>query len=393
MMKVSNSLKTLITVLIINILSWYEFVIYIALSPIIATIFFPNLALQTSLFYTLLIASFTLIARIGGGLFFGKIADNDSKRKSLMYSVILMSIATLCIAVLPTYATIGYASLLLLVIVRLIQAFCIGGEFGSSIAFLMQIAPHKRVGLYGAIPMVGMGIGILFASVTSIILSYFPVESVHNWGWRVPFLITGSLGVVSLYLRKGSKKNSNSQTKSTFSIKQYRGEIISSIAIFSCSMLHLYLFCILIKAVMLSNDIKLPSILYISNIITFIIFAFVGGILSQYKLCKWIFIANIIVLPIYTVLIFVFHCSELLVLASLSVGILQGIIPKILYDKLPKQHLTTSLSLVNNLTAVIFGSILVVVLQHLSIYSLVVASFGLMILTLLSVVKQARIKL
>ncbi len=388
-MIVSHSFKTVLTVLTINILSWYEFVIYIALAPIIATIFFPNLELQKSLFYTLLIASLTFIARIAGGLFFGKMADNDSKRKSLMYSVVLMSVATLCIAILPTYKSIGYHWLYLitlpLIAIRLVQAFCIGGEFGSSIAFLMQIAPAKRVGLYGSIPMVGMGIGILLASITSIILNYFPAESVYSFGWRVSFLITGSLGVMSLYLRKGGKKNLTNQTKVAFSVKQYKKEIISSIGIFSCSMFHLYLFCILIKAVMLSYNTQLPSVLYIANIITFVVFALVGGMLSQYRYAKQIFIINIILLPIYSILIFTFYNTNFLILASLSVGILQGIIPKMLYDKLPKQYLTTSLSLVNNLTAVIFGSILVVVLQHFSMYGLVVMGFVLMVVTLLSV--------
>jgi MFS family permease len=391
-MIVSHSFKTVLTILTINILSWYEFVIYIALSPIIATIFFPSFELQKSLFYTLLIASFTFIARIGGGLFFGKIADNDSKRKSLMYSVILMSIATVCIAILPTYKSIGYTSLLLLIAIRLVQAFCIGGEFGSSIAFLMQIAPQKRVGLYGSIPMVGMGIGILLASLTSMFLSYFPIENVHNWGWRVPFLITGSLGVVSLYLRKDGKKNLTNQTKVAFSVKQYTKEIISRIGVFSCSMFHLYLFCILVKAVMFSHSIQLPSVLYTTNIITFVVFTLVGGVLSQHKYSKWVFVINIILLPFYTFLIFILQQYNFLMLASISVGMLQGMIPKILYNTLPKQYLTTNLSLVNNLTAVIFGSALVVVLQHFSMYGLVIVSLGLMVFSIYTFLIKPSIK-
>ena len=239
--------------------------------------------------------------------------------------------------------------------------------------------------------MIGMGIGILLASVTSMSLSYFPAEFVYSSGWRIPFLITGFLGVVSLYLRK-SKKSAGSQVKLAFNIKQYKKEVISSIGIFSCSMFHLYLFCILIKAVMLSHNTQLPSVLYIANIITFVVFALVGGMLSQYRYAKQIFIINIILLPIYSILIFTFYNTNFLILASLSVGILQGIIPKMLYDKLPKQYLTTSLSLVNNLTAVIFGSALVVVLQHFSIYGLVIVGLGLMGLTLWSVTKYTRIK-
>lgn len=374
----NKNFKSITTVIVINILSWYEFAIYITLSPIIAKLFFPvNFELQKSPFYTLLIASLTFVARIIGGLFFGRMADRESKSKALMYSVILMSIATISIAFLPSHESIGYSSLAILICIRLIQAFCLGGEFGSSIAYLMQIAPHKRIGLYGAIPMVGMGIGLLFANITSYIINSLPKEFIYDFGWKIPFLIAGLSGVVSLYLRKNSRKIITNQTKAVLNIKQHRKEISWSIGIFSCSMFHLYLFCILIKVVMLSHNVRISNLLYILIILTFIIFAFVGGTLSENKYCKQIFIVNILLLPLYTILVFIFHYTNILILASISVGILQGMIPKMLYNNLPKQYLATTLSLVNNLTAVIFGSALVVVLQHFSVYSLVIASLGL----------------
>lgn len=383
-----QNLKSLITVLVVNVLSWCEFIIYVELSPIIAKVFFPNLGLQKSLFMTLLVTSFAFLARIAGGMFFGRMADKKGSGGALMYSVILMSIATVCIALLPSYQSIGIMSVVFLTLIRLLQAFCIGGEFGSSIAFLMQIAPKNKTGIYGALPMFGMGIGVIFASLIALILKYLPQEFVYTFGWKIPFLITGSLGLVSLYLRK-NKQTQPSTNSERFSIKNNLGKIISSISLFACSMFHAYLFCLLVKTICLSNNIQLQNEFYIFGIASLMIFSLLGGKIAHFKYWHYVFYISIILMPIFTFFIFVKQNIYLLGLAAGVTGLVHGMIPKILYDNLPKHHLTTSLSLINNLTAVIFGSSLIVILQPLSIKWLFITSIFVCIVTMFGVYKHS----
>lgn len=185
-----------------NFVEWYDFVLYGLFSTTIAKVFFPQSDAATGLLATLAIFGVSFFARPLGGFVFGQIADRVGRRTSLLLSVLLMSVATLALGLLPGAAQIGIAAPILLLVFRLTQALAAGGEYGSSTSYMVEFAPDHQRGRYASITPVwsyiGSFVGILVSLV--VILTTTP-EQLASWGWRVPFLVAAPLGLLGLYLR------------------------------------------------------------------------------------------------------------------------------------------------------------------------------------------------
>jgi MFS family permease len=138
-----------------------------------------------------------------GGLFFGFYADRKGRKAALQLIMFVMTVAIAVIAFAPTYATIGLFAPMLIVIGRLLQGFATGGEFASSTAFLIEVAPAGRRGVYGSLQMVGQGLSILLGTLAGMLVAgVFSVEALHDWAWRLPFFAGLLIGPVGLYVRR-----------------------------------------------------------------------------------------------------------------------------------------------------------------------------------------------
>ena len=130
------------------------------------------------------------------------IADKFGRKLSLIISVLLMAIPTSCIGLLPTYESVGIAAPIILTIIRLIQGLALGGGFSACIAFTIEHAPKDKKGFAGSASLVGMGMGILAGvGITYVLTEIIGQENFNSWGWRIPFIASILIALISLYMR------------------------------------------------------------------------------------------------------------------------------------------------------------------------------------------------
>ncbi|MEN1968892.1 MFS transporter [Lentibacillus sp. N15] len=185
-----------------SFVEFYDFAIYGYFATVISVNFFPSDSQIVSLLATFAAFAAAFLIRPLGAIIFGHYGDKVGRKSSLSMAVILMGISTLVIGLVPTHEQIGVLAPVLLVIARLLQGLSAGGEWGGSATFIVEYAPSDRRGMYGSWVQVsafgGMLAGSAIGALTGIVMSE---EMLNNWGWRIPFLFGGVLGVVGLYLR------------------------------------------------------------------------------------------------------------------------------------------------------------------------------------------------
>jgi MFS transporter, MHS family, proline/betaine transporter len=186
-----------------NVLEWYDFSVYAFVAVIIARKFFPQGSEVIGLLSTFLTFGLGFLARPLGGIILGRVGDTHGRKTALLITIALMAIGTVLVGILPTYAAIGVAAPVLLVVARLMQGFSAGGEWGSSTAYIVEWAPQGKRGLYGSFQQMSVVTGLLLGSaVAALFNTILTPEQMDSWGWRVPFLLGGILGPVGLWMRR-----------------------------------------------------------------------------------------------------------------------------------------------------------------------------------------------
>ncbi|MFE9065281.1 MFS transporter [Streptomyces violaceusniger] len=181
---------------------WFDWAAYAYLAGTVATVFFPAENGTTGLLAVFGVFAVSFGIRPIGALVFGPLGDRIGRKRTLSLVIFMMSGATLTIGLLPGYAAIGVAAPVLLVILRLIQGFAAGGEFGSAASFLAESAPRRRRGFGVSWLEVGSLLGFLAGSFVYLLLSTgLDEDQLTAWGWRVPFLVSAPLGVIGFIIR------------------------------------------------------------------------------------------------------------------------------------------------------------------------------------------------
>jgi metabolite-proton symporter len=184
-------------------LEWYDFFIYgTAAALVFNQLFFPSFdpLVGTLLAFTTYAVGF--IARPLGGVVFGHYGDRVGRKNVLVVTLLLMGIATFVIGLLPTYATIGVWAPVLLVVLRFLQGLGLGGEWGGAVLMTLESGDPARRGLNASWPQVGVPVGLLLANgVLSLMGAVTGDGAFLAWGWRVPFLLSGLLVLVGLWIR------------------------------------------------------------------------------------------------------------------------------------------------------------------------------------------------
>jgi len=196
--------KVALTSLAGTSIEWYDFFLYgTAAAVVFPRAFFP----QDLPAMVLLIISFStfavgFIARPVGGLIFGHFGDRVGRKHTLVVALMMMGTATTLIGLLPTYATIGVAAPLLLVLLRFIQGLAIGGQWGGAMLLVTESAPADKRGWYGAYAQAGAPVGVILANLAFIGVSMnMTDEAFMAWGWRLPFIASIALIMISLYVQ------------------------------------------------------------------------------------------------------------------------------------------------------------------------------------------------
>ena len=186
-----------------NVVEWYDFALYGYMAGILSTLFFPGEDQLASLIATYGVFAAGFLMRPLGSGFFGWLGDTVGRSQTMLISVMMMALPTVLLGCLPTYATVGVWAPVLLVAIRLIQGLSVGGEFSSSVAYLVETAPDGKRGFSGSWANTGSMVGMLLGSgIAAATTSIFSEATVHDWGWRLPFLIGGLIGGISIMLRR-----------------------------------------------------------------------------------------------------------------------------------------------------------------------------------------------
>ncbi|NMZ07923.1 MFS transporter [Pseudomonas proteolytica] len=185
-----------------NFVEWFDYAAYGYLATVIALTFFPQTDKATGLLATFAVFALSFFVRPLGGLVWGHFGDKYGRRSALSWSILIMSISTFCIGILPTYNHIGLWAPALLLLIRLFQGFSASGEYAGASAFLAEYAPEGKRGLYTSIVPASTAAGLLFGAVfVAGLHSWMSVEDLHSRGWRLPFLLAAPFGLVGRYIR------------------------------------------------------------------------------------------------------------------------------------------------------------------------------------------------
>ncbi|MFJ3553159.1 MULTISPECIES: MFS transporter [Streptomyces] len=185
-----------------NAMEWFDFGIYAYLAGTIGRVFFPSGSDTAQLLSSFATFAVAFLVRPLGGMVFGPMGDKVGRKKVLALTMILMAIGTAAIGLLPTYAAVGFWSPLLLILFRLLQGFSTGGEYGGASTFIAEYAPDKRRGYFGSFLELGTLAGYTGAAgLVTALTAWLGNDTMDAWGWRIPFLVAGPLGIVGVYLR------------------------------------------------------------------------------------------------------------------------------------------------------------------------------------------------
>jgi len=194
--------KVIIASFIGNFVEWFDYAVYGYLATTIATVFFPDGNHTAALLSTYALFAISFVVRPIGGFFWGGLGDRVGRKNALAFSIVIMSGATFCIGLLPSYHAVGLLSPALLLLVRIVQGFSAAGEYAGSSAFLVEYAPPSKRGRYAAVVPASTASGLLFGSLLAAVMSAtLSTDQIHSWGWRVPFLLAAPMGLIGRYIR------------------------------------------------------------------------------------------------------------------------------------------------------------------------------------------------
>ena len=195
--------RVIMSSLVGTTIEWYDFFLYGSAAALVFNrLFFPSYDPITGTLLAFATYALGFVARPVGGIVFGHFGDRIGRKRLLMLSLILMGVATILIGLLPTYSQIGIWAPIALIVLRLVQGFAVGGEWGGAVLMVAEHGDSARRGFWASWPQAGVAAGSLLA--TGILALMAGVQSEADfldWGWRIPFLLSAVLVVVGFYIR------------------------------------------------------------------------------------------------------------------------------------------------------------------------------------------------
>ena len=195
--------KVVFASLVGTAVEWYDFFLYgSAAALVFGALFFPESDPVTGTLLAFGTYALGFVARPLGGVVFGHFGDRVGRKKMLVVALMMMGIATFAIGLLPTYATIGLAAPILLLVCRLVQGFAVGGEWGGAVLMVAEHGDEKNRGFWSSWPQAGVPLGNLLATGVLCLLAAVQSDDAFNsWGWRIPFLLSAILVIIGLFVR------------------------------------------------------------------------------------------------------------------------------------------------------------------------------------------------
>jgi MFS transporter, MHS family, proline/betaine transporter len=198
----TSTFKVLAAASIGNALEWYDILVYGYFAVTISKLFFPTADPTTALLLTFGTFGVSYLVRPLGAIVLGAYADRNGRRAAMLVSIVIMTIGTGLMAVMPTYSSVGLVAPIAVLIARLLQGFAVAGEFGSATAFLVEHSDERK-GFFASFQWFGQGLAAVLASFFGVVLfGLLTTDQLESWGWRVPFFFGLLIGPIGLYIRK-----------------------------------------------------------------------------------------------------------------------------------------------------------------------------------------------
>jgi MHS family proline/betaine transporter-like MFS transporter len=184
-----------------NAVEWFDYGIYAYGVTYISAALFPG-DTEDAVLFALATFAISFLVRPLGGLFWGPLGDRIGRKSVLAMTILLMAGATFAVGLIPSYDSIGFWAPTLLILLRMLQGFSTGGEYGGAATFMAEYAPDERRGFYGSFLEFGTLAGFSFGAALMLGYSlHLGDQAMHEWGWRIPFLIAGPIGLIGMYVR------------------------------------------------------------------------------------------------------------------------------------------------------------------------------------------------
>lgn len=362
-----------------NTLEWYDFTIYAFFVPIIAAQFFPNKDPFLSILATFGVFAIGFLVRPLGAILFGYIGDHAGRKKALILSMCMMSLPTFLIGILPDYNSIGVLAPVLLTGLRIIQGLAVSGELTTATVFLIEHAEVSKRGFAGSLAMAGALFGMVLSAVFATVMS----ESVSParlaaWGWRIPFLLGGLIGVFGLLVRLRTIEPAvyeqmtaqHKNTKQPVSVKRHIASLdyeMLAIGVFLTSIMAVanYTLIAYFNTFLLKSQVMpLQPVMVVNTIaITIqVLMTLLMGQLSDYLGRKTVLGAGILSLAAVAYPVFWLLTQHNIYLAflgeglfALAAGTLTGVIPTMLTEMFDTHHRNMGISISYNISLALFG--------------------------------------
>ena len=364
----------------------YDFTIYVFFAPILGALFFPSNNNLVTLLNTFAVFAVGYFARPLGAILFGHFGDKLGRKKGMLFSIAVMAISTMGIGLLPSYASIGIMAPILLVILRFLQGFAVGGDLPGAITFVAEYADTEKRGLYCSFVYCAVNTGLLLASLVGALLTLLlSHEHLISWGWRIAFLLGLVIGIIGFYLRSKVSEtpyfNRLEQTKDIVKIpffhlfRSHLKQLIQSIGL-------VWIFAVIISQIFLYmptylntvNHIKLSTALIINsfNILIFSLCIPIIGYLSDKVGRKPIILTTSFLFitftyPLYTLLVnpnSIIEAAALFCFAVLSAGIV-GVVPVTLAEMFSTQVRYSGVAISYNIGFAIFAGLTPIIATYL----------------------------
>jgi MHS family proline/betaine transporter-like MFS transporter len=197
-----HTVRVIVAASIGNALEWFDLLVYAYFAVTISKVFFPSGDETASLLAALATFGVSFLVRPLGAILLGSYADRAGRKAALLASILLMTLGTGLMALMPGYATVGVLAPIMVLVARLLQGFSVGGEFGSATAFLVEHSTDRK-GFFASWQWASQGLTALLASGFGVVLTTsLSADQLQSWGWRLPFLFGLLIGPVGLYIRR-----------------------------------------------------------------------------------------------------------------------------------------------------------------------------------------------
>lgn len=373
-----EKITVIFAVTIGNLLEWYEIYLFVYWAPVISKLFFSPGTDNSNLIDVFLLFFLGFLARPIGGIFFGRLGDRIGRKKVLILSILMMSIPSFLMAILPTFSKIGHFSTWLLAILRILQSFPAGGEAPGAACYLYESSAYNERKYMTSWTAIGYQTGIIIATIECYLLEkFFTAEQLLNWGWRLSFLMSSGIGMCGLLLRSKLHETPLFQDLANHA-RVAKDPLLKTIQKYKRALIQSALYCFLVSPAFYFISINFSSYFKFGNISNYlndsiltsfflllvtVPVPFIGKLADIYSLKKIIISSNVFIIaliyPLYysinNELFSLFFVSA--VLFCLCIACITALTPYIMCDLFPTKVRFTGVALSYNLVDAVIGGI------------------------------------